>query len=649
MASERENQPQKRASSLDDLEHRLYSRTPPPLRRAEEFGAEERRIRIAPGWTEEAEQKASALMGIVSTIMPWLTRIFIAAIVFFLFAFGILLYGFWQGGHTVSPRNISLSVLGPVSAPAGEELSLEVTVGNYNELPLESLDLRVEYPEGTRKPAEPGEPLLRYREELGALPAGESVSRRLSLLPFGEEGEKKSIVVTVEYRPKESNAIFSRKAEYEFLVSTAPITVSVEAPKEVASSQTFELAFEITSNASSVIRNVLVKAEYPPGFFFEGSAPAAAFSKDTWQLGDMPPEGRRSIRVRGRIEAEEEEERTFRFSFGTAQAQDEKRLGTVFLTETQSIVVKEPFVSLELALNGERGKTFVAHSGQNIRADILFANNLATKIADLEITAKLDGEIWNRANVSAPGGFYDSNTATILWDKRRRRSFEALPPSEHGTESFSFSTLSTATDPARFRNPSMTIHIFARGTRLDEEGVSRDIVSTLSKEIKIASTLALASRLLYGGGPFANTGPMPPRAEAETTYTVAWSLSNSSNALSGVSVRAVLPSYVRFLGEWSPPSEKVEYRSVGGEVVWDAGEVSAGVGFGASPRELFFRVALLPSASQVGSAPTIVGEASAEGEDRFTDISVKSNLRSAQTTSSLSDAGAEAKSGAVTR
>mgnify|MGYP001608976319 CR=1 FL=1 len=80
-----------------------------------------------------------------------------------------------------------------------------------------------------------------------------------------------------------------------------------------------------------------------------------------------------------------------------------------------------------------------------------------------------------------------------------------------------------------------------------------------------------------------------------------------------------------------------------------AGEVAAGVGFGSSPRELFFRVALLPSASQVGSAPTIVGEASAEGEDRFTDISVKSNLRSAQTTSSLSDAGAEAKSGAVTR
>lgn len=640
MPSEHASSPNDKPSSLESLEDRLYSRTPPPLRHDEEFGSGERHIRIAPGWTEEEERRESTLYGMFAKIMPVLKRLFIASILFFLFAAGIAFYGFWRGGNTISPQNISLSLLGPVSHPAGEELDFEVTVGNYNQLPLESVDLLVEYPMGTRKPTDMSAELLRYREALGALPAGGSTSRKLAMVPFGEEGEKKEIRVTVEYRPKDSNAIFPQTASYEFLISAAPVSVSVSAPKEVNSGQTFEIALEITSNASGVIKHLLVKADYPIGFSFVESAPAAAFSKDTWQLGDLPPQGKRTLRLVGRIDAVLEEERTFRISVGTESPKDEKLLGTAFLIETPSVVVKKPFVSLELALNGERGKTFVARSGQSVRADVLWANNLATKIADLEITAKLDGGIYNLSSVAPGGGFYDSNTATIFWDKRGYSRFGAVEPGEEGTLSFSFGILPVAIDPALFKNPNMTIHLFARGKRLDETGLfQQDVVSSLSKEVKIASQLNFISRLLYAGGAFVNSGPVPPKAEEETTYTVVWSLSNSSNGVSATRVSAVLPSYVTWLDRVTPPAERVSYRPVGGEVVWDVGDIAAGVGFGTSPREVSFQISVRPSLGQVGTAPALLGETSAEGEDRFTGVSVRSNVRPALSTASLGDAG----------
>ena len=642
MPSDEKQDSVEKQSNLENLENRLYSRTPPPLRRDEE-GLGEHHIRIKPAWNREEEPGPS--FRIFATIMPWLKRLFIASILFFLFAGAVAFYGFFRGGNTISPGNISLAVLGPVSAPAGEELNFEITITNYNELALDSVDLLVEYPAGTRKAGDLGAELLRFREALGGLPPGGTVSRRLSAVPFGEEGEKKEVRLSVEYRSAGGSATFSKTAPYEFLLSGAPLTVTVSVPPEVSSGEPFEIAVDVISNASAVIRGLLLKAEYPVGFAFESATAAPAFSGNIWQLGDLKPQGKRTVRIRGFVEAAEEEERTFRLSVGTASPRDEKTLGTVFLTETPSVVVRKPFVGLSLALNGESGKEFVARSAQTLRADILWANNGTTKVTDLEITARLDGAVWNRSSVAPQGGFFDSNTGSIVWDKRSRSSFGGLSPGESGTVSFSFTTAPVATDPALFKNPEMTIHIFARGKRLNEDGAYQDVVSSFSKKIKIASALALGTRLQRSGGPFVNTGPMPPKAEEETTYTVSWSLSNSSNSISGAKVSAVLPASVRWLSKWSPASERVSYSAVGGEVVWEAGDVAPGAGFGTSPRELSFQVALLPSVSHVGTSQVIFGEAVAEGEDRFARASVRSNLRPALTTASLEEGG----SGTVTK
>ena len=641
--------PRERPNTLERLENRLYSRTPPPLRHDEEFIGEEKHIRIAPGWTSDTERKQSAFYSMISSVMPWLKRLFFASIIFFFFAAAIAFYGFWRGGNTISPQNISVEVNGPVGTGAGEEFSLDITVGNDNTLDLDSVDLLVEFPDGTRKQGNLSESLLRYRDSLGPLAAGESASRKISLVPFGEEGEEKKITVTAEYRPKDSNAIFSKQTEYIFLINSAPVTMELSLPREVSSDQAFEITLDLASNSAAVQKNILVRAQYPFGFQFQESTPAPSFGKDAWRIGDLQSQGKRSIRIKGKLNATEQAERTFRFSVGTASIKDEKQLGTTFLSETSSILIQRPFMTLDMLVNGEQGKTFVARSGQTIRADISWGNNLSTKIADLEITAKLGGSIYNRTSVSTNEGFYDSNTNTILWDQRKSGRFAAVEPGESGTLSFGLVLLPVATTPALFKNPQMTLEVTAKGKRLDEQGIYQDVVSIVTKEIKVATTISLASKLFHVGGVFDNIGYMPPKAEGSTTYTVVWSLSNTSNGVADATVSAVLPSYVSWTGKINPPSEQVRYNPLGGEVVWSAGEVAAGTGVGTPPREVSFQVSMLPSLSQVGTSPVVVGEMTAKATDRFTGIEVQSNIRQAMTSGSLSDIGATPQNGVVVK
>ncbi len=621
---------------LEDLESQLYSRTPPPLRPPEGLGGEEKHIRIAPGWTEEAERKESALLGVISRIMPWLNRVLIASIVFFLFAGGAALFGFVRGGNTVSPQNISLSALGPVAAPAGEALAFEVTVTNYNESELSSVDLVIAYPDDTRKPGALSEPLLRYRESLGALAPRASLSRRLLLVPFGEQGATRTVAVKVEYRAKGTNAIFSRESAYTFTINAAPVTVVVKAPKEASPGQPFEIALEISSNSSATIQGLLVKAEYPVGFRPTASAPAPSFGDNVWQLGDLASQAKRTLRVSGQIDAAETEERAFRFFVGTESPKDEKALGTLFLVETPTVSLTKSPVALDALINGTRGDIFAANKAGPFRVDIPWSNNLQVKLTDLEITATLDGTIVDRNSV-AGSGRYDATTGSIVWDKRERTGFAVIDPGENGTESFSFSLLPFATDPSRFKNASLMLHIYLRAKRLDETGAVQDVLRTLSKEIRVASTLSLGTRLSFATGAFSNSGPVPPRVGQETTYTVTWSLSNSSNGVAGARVSAVLPPYVKWLGTVSPPSERVSYNQEGGEVVWDAGDMSAGVGFGSSPKEVSFQVSLLPSVGQAGTAPVVIGASAASANDRFTGAATESNTRPALTTASLAE------------
>lgn len=625
--------------SLEVLKRDLYSRQ-------DHFSGQERArgrfkahdVQVAKNWGGEGVATQNRTFEDPARRVLFLRKFFIGSVIFFVVSGALALYVFFGGGNVISSNNVAISIVGPVSVSGGEVLPLEISISNQNNADLETADIIIDYPEGTRDSLDKNLPLKRYREAIGTVKEGETVSKKVQAVLFGEAGQTKALAISVEYRLKGSNAIFSKMKEYDVAISSAPVTLSVTSVSEVNANQTVEFSIDVISNASSVIQKLGLSAQYPFGFTFESSTPPPSWSNSFWHLGDVKPGGKRTIKVRGKIAGQDNEDRTFRFSVGTESASNENSIGTNFLTSTKKITIKKPFIGSSLALDGDTGSIHVGGPGKLIRADLILSNNAGVKITDLKVSVKLSGNILDAAAVSAGNGFYRSSERTILWDQTLKPDLAVLNPDDSTTVSFSLATLPESAIQL-LKNPEMSLVVTVIGNRLNGAGLSEQINSTISRSVRVPTTLGLSTRALYYSGPFQNKGPIPPKVDVESSYTVVWSLTNGATDLSNVKVSATLPSYMKWSAVSVPQSEKISYNPIGGQILWEAGTVRAGTGFSGSPREVSFQVSLIPSSSQVGSSPILVTEAVASGDDAFAGLTIQASAKTPVTTTLSTDIG----------
>jgi hypothetical protein len=617
---------EEKRSKIEDLEKSLYSksRKVDSIQKKEEWPLDSRKYDVEEDWgnrenLDKIVEENKDMFGGQKKKKSFLKKFFIFSAAFFIVAVAIAVFVIFGGSNIISSENVEISFSGPVSISGGEKLSLQIMILNKNNTNLELADLLIEYPEGTRSATNLSKEMPRSRSSIGDIKSGDLARETIEAVLFGEEGDKKQIKITVEYRVSGSNAIFFKEKVYEVEISSSPVNLSVESLKDINSGKEIDLEVTLSSNSANVINNLMFIAEYPFGFTFNESSPKPSFENNTWKLGDLSPGEERTIKITGKLEGQDNEERIFRFFAGVESEENEREIETAFIVSNQSIFIKKPFVSLDVAVNGSTSENLASPSGVPIGVSIDWQNNLPTRVANVEIEAKLSGESLDRNSVKVIKGFYQSSNNTITWSQENNSAFEFLNPGERGEVGFSFSSLGLSSGE-RFINSEIFIDISVRGRRLSESDVSEEVDSTVRKKIRISSDLSLSSRALYFSGPFQNTGPMPPKADSTTTYTITWSLANSSNNISETQVIASLPSYVGWLGKLSPSNEDISYNPVSGVITWDVGNLDAGTGFSSPAKEVSFQISLLPSLSQVGTGPIIVGATEITATDDFTRV-----------------------------
>ena len=207
-----------------------------------------------------------------------------------------------------------------------------------------------------------------------------------------------------------------------------------------------------------------------------------------------------------------------------------------------------------------------------------------------------------------------------------------IAPGASGKTSFVFNINDwPSNDSANLRNQVIDIDLTMKAVRISE-GFQGEVVETKnSHKIKIESDLQLATTVLYNVGPFANTGPLPPKVDQETTYTVVWTIANSSNLIRAATVKTILPPSIRWLGTISPSTERVTYNENTGEVVWQLDRIEAGTNPRNGSREIAFQIGFTPSASQISVIPNLTSETVLSGQDDFTGTTLKSLSRALST------------------
>jgi hypothetical protein len=494
----------------------------------------------------------------------------------------------------------------------------------------------IDYPDGTRSAADASIPLQHERQSIGTIKSGQQIKRTVSGIFYGQEGVQQKLKVTLQYNVAGSNATFEKQGEAEFTIGSSPVSISIDAPSEAIAGDPLSLKISVRSNATTPLNNVVLQGQYPFGFSVTSSDPKSDAGGTLWRLDNIAPGATKTITLTGSIQGQDGDERIFRFLAGTNADQTDTQIKVPFLTMPHTLTVHKPFITGAISVNGQSGKTVSVAAGKALQGVVKWQNNLSDAVSDVQLVLTFVGPALDKNAVSAPNGFYQSANSSIIWSKDQDGSLGSVPPGGQSSFLFTFATLPPGAGNVLITNPTITLNLEVRGTRQGGSSVPEKISSAASLQVALASAASITAQTFHFSGPFTNIGPMPPRAETATTYSIVWTVKNSSSALANTVASAVLPPYVEFMS--AIPGEGVTYDAASRTVKWPIGELKAGVGYTLAARQAAFQVSLSPSTSQIGSAPTLTGPLTLSGLDRFAQVQVDSQA-AAPTTKISGEAG----------
>lgn len=545
---------------------------------------------------------------------PLMKKIFIISILFAVCASGAAALIYFKGDNFISTKNLDIEVNAPVNISAGSPVDMQITITNKNNAAISDVNMTAIFPDGTKSVADgQNADLPSVHETVDSLGSGEKKNIPIQAAFFGAEGEVETVRISVTYQVGGSNATFTKEKSVDLTIGSAPVSVTVTRPEVVTSGEPFTLTWNVTSNSEETLNNIAFKAEYPYGFSVSSASPKANDSDQSiWLLGDLAPGQKQNISIKGVLLGQNQDQRTLRYMVGVGDAGGVK---TILSADSAILTLNRPAVDLTTSLNGDTDADYVAPAGKPIQVSINFKNNLTSNFLNPELRVTLSGSALDRSSVvPQDGGFYNSTANAVVWNNGNS-NLKTLSPGDSGSVTLTFNTLTNL--PPNVLNPKVDLSFSLTGKEQDS-GNSDQISDT--RTVKVASAVVLDSKSLYSKGPFENTGPIPPKAENETTYTIALSLTNTQNDILNGEVTGLLGPNVKWLGSEDP---SITYDDKTNTVSWEVGTLNSGVGFSSPVDQANFKVSLTPSLGQVGGVPALITNLAFEGLDSFT----KSNIR----------------------
>lgn len=631
---------------IEKTENDLYqSKKPPSLRRRARL--RDHVVDISSNWEDAQKTFSEKTSSMQSPLKKtsFFKKLFIFSGIFLLGSIGFAVYTFLGGGNTVSTENIDLVIGGKTFVDGGEEFELQLELTNRNTAPLSFAELIIEYAEGS---TELGDTPVRIRTPLERIPAGGSVLETQTMRLFGEEGSQRSIRVALEYRIEGSNAIFVKEVPYMVTLRSSPIQLSVDLPELVIPNQEIPAKITLRSNASTVLQNIVLQAEYPQDVTLVRSEPEIE-QGNIWNIGDISPGQSKEISLVLLANAVPGQEKVLRVRVGTKASRQNEIFAAILNSSLTPFFLQSAFLDTTITLMGQSSGIVPIMNSGRVSGSVAWRNTLGAPIQDASIRLRIE-DIKNVIPLSTitggSGGFFDSNSMTIIWDKTRDPLLARIPSGQSGTLNFSFELGPlVGSGNTVIQNPEIHFSVDVQGVDTSQGAMVRDVKNASSLSSRVNTNIALATKTLYHSGPFQNTGAMPPRVGQKTTYTLQWLISNTANQTRETEVRAKLPLYVNWEGTTNPSDGTITYNAPTREVIWKPDMIALGTGFSQPIRTMSFKVSLTPSVSQAGSAPALTETVFLTARDAFTNAILRSqrNPHSTQLLNDTSSVGADGR------
>lgn len=581
---------------------------------AEQFSA---RTATPPNRTRTPDTIEEESMGYPKKARTYRRKILFGGFIFFIAMMLLSSLFFIFGNNSISGENITIAVTGDFALGGGEKMPISIAVANENDVAIESATLIVDYPAGTQKPDGSGAELFNERFPLEDLKPGEVRTIETSAIIFGEENSEKTINVSIEYRVRGSNATFYKDAEpLRFKISTSPVVILIDAAERLTAGQEAYMTLTVASNSGTPLEDVLVQLQYPSGFDYSSSEPSPVSGQNVWRIDTLDPEESVKITVEGILGVGRGGVQSFTASAGVSNNENEFALSSVYTTNSFDIDIETAALGTSMTINGQQDDVTTLSPNEEANVRIEMMNTGGESIYDGRIMVDLSGSALSGIVVTAPDGFYDSNSQTITWDGSDVSALRDLAPGNKASVTFTLRPNTTGV-----RTPEITLAAEVTGNRTSGGG-SEAVVGTESRTIRVASSAQVSSELTHEDNIFNNSGPVPPVVGETTTYTATFFIQNGSNEVGGATLTATLPQYVAWKASVTS-GDNVSFDQTTRTMIWDIGNISANGTASAS-----VQLGMTPSSSQVGQVPIIVETQQFKGTDKFTGATTRASASS---------------------
>lgn len=563
-------------------------------------------------------------------------KIFIVSLVFVVIAAGFAVYKFFLGGPSVSDKNLNIIIGGPSIVSAGSPVSLDVRVENTNARSIEKATLKITYPKDSRSIDDRSKILSTETINIGSLGSGKTSGKQIVFIVYGQKDDNEILNTRLEYQIPGSNAIFVKEVPFNIVIGTAPVNFNVSVPKAVVSRQPFDIGIVIKSNSPDAINNVVLTADFPFGYTFSASQPRPHQGNDTWKLGDIPTGDSKTIHITGTLEAENNEERTFKFAVSVGGGTSAGNINSQIASDLETISVSKPFLSLTAGVVG--GAQASTQAGDRLPIEIKYVNNLSVPITNAIIKATISGVFDQNGIVPQFGGFYSSRDQSITWQQSGNEDLKSISPGDTGVVRFTLPIPQILPTDAKNQGVSVRVVMTANQTGAN---TTQEVASDTTLSFKFRANPFSGAYATRAGSTFQQSGPLPPRVNKATTYSIVLNAGTSFADVNNASLTAVLPPNVSWGNVVSPGSERMTYDSNSRVLTWSIGNVSAG-----ENRKATIQLTITPSSLQSGTTPSLLTRLNFVGTDSFTNDQISINVDDV-TTDLIHDSGVPDNAGVV--
>lgn len=598
-----ENDKDNDQGAILSIEHELYDpKAKVPTTEVHHLRSK-RSLALPSSWGSEAPL---IVKGEVEKGISFGTKLLIIATIILLCALGFSAWRVMSLRNVVSAANIDMQADITPYIEGGEQTPLSVTLRNRNTAALENGKITLLYKQGNG--AQDEQEKKQEKIDIGTIATGAVIKKDFTVSLYGSESETRDLTLKLEYNVAGSNAIFTKIITTQVILKTPPVSVSINGPDKLSIGQNGTYTFVVKNNSATTSISSVLTLLMPNNFTVESIDPKPIQRSMSWGVNPLSKGGTQTVTIIGSFSGKQGDIGTLSAKVGS-RGDSLSDIGIVYSSIATDVTLRASPLVLAMNISNEVGVNDVIKYGDKTRLVLSYSNGSLEPLEDLSIVITLSGDAVVYSSVDPTTGYYDSIAKTITWNKATFPDFAVIPPNGQGTLQILLPIVAKGTN-----SPSLKIAVTGVATSKAVD----DVVSTVTKNYAVSGSASLVASTQYKTSSFANTGPIPPRPNQETTYTANLRVS-AQNAIGNTKVSFTLPAYVTWRNVTS--GQSVVYESKTRTVTWNIGHIDQGksvmVDVGLSVR---------PSQSHVGQSPVITSGIILDADEEASRIHLKSTL-----------------------